>query len=306
MRVTQGLISAQLTRDLNTALAAMAKQERVIATGRRINEPGDDPTGTARALTERSRTAANAQFQRNIGTVRTRLTSGEETLRDVLEALDRASELAVQGGNDTNALQARQAMATEVDQILESVVAQANGRAPDGTQLFGGQEILVSPYTVTRDVNGKITAVTVNPRGIDAAMSAEVAEGVTVSQGVSGTTAFGDLADPSNAFSTLIRLRDALNANNGTNIRAELDDLATARERVTTAGLLLGTRLAWLDSLENHLLDESVSLASSLGSIEDADMAKAISELKRIQTFYEGGLAAGARLAQQSLIDFLR
>lgn len=306
MRVTPGIIGTQITRDLHVALAAMAKQQRMIATGRRVNEPSDDPSGTARALTVRARTAANAQFQRNVTTVRTKLVAADATLRGVIDALQRAGELAVQGGNDSNGLQARQAIALEVDQILEAVVAAANDRGPDGTRMFGGQEITAAPYTVTRDVNGKITAVTVNPRGIDGTMPAEVSEGVTVAQGVSGTTAFGSLASATNVFDTLIRLRDALNANNGVNVRAEIDNVAIARERVTTGGLLLGTRLAWLDALESRLMDEAVGLASSLGAIEDADMAKAISDLTQIQTYYEGGLAAGARLLQQSLLDFLR
>jgi len=306
MRVTPSNMSAQLTRDLHTALAALAKQQRMIASGRRINEPADDPGGTARALTVRARTAANAQFHRNIEAARTRLTAADSTLRSVVETLQRAGELALQGGNDASSGAARQAIATEVDQLLEAVVAQANSRGPDGTRLFGGQEVLAAPYTVTRDGTGKITAVAVNPRGIDGAMPAEVSEGVTVVQGVPGTTAFGALATPSNAFDTLIRLRDALNANNGVNIRAEIDNVAIARERVTSAGLLLGTRLAWLDTLESRLGDEAVSLATSLGAVEDADMVKAISDMNQIQTFYEGGLASGARLLQQSLLDFLR
>lgn len=306
MRVTPGLIGAQLTRDLNTALAALAKQQRMIASGRRINEPSDDPSGAASALTIRSRTAANAQYQRNIDTARRRLIAGDSTLRGVVESLQRAGELALQGGNDASSAPARQAIATEVDQILEAVVAQANDRAPDGTRLFGGQEILAAPYTVTRDGTGKITAVAVNPRGIDAAMPAEVGEGVTVAQGVSGTTAFGPLTTASNAFDTLIRLRDALNANNGVNIRAEIDNVSIARERVTSAGLLVGTRLGWLNALESRLQDDALGLATSLGAVEDTDMAKAISDMNQIQLYYEAGLASGARLLQQSLLDFLR
>lgn len=306
MRVTPGIIGGQLARDLNTALAALTKQQRMIATGRRINEPADDPSGTARALAERSRTAANAQFQRNVDTARTKLTTADTTLRSVVDFLQQAQELALQGANDTNDATARTALGTQVDQILEQVVALANGRNPDGTMLFGGQEVTVAPYTATRDVNGKITAVTVNPRGIDGAMAAEVSEGLTIAQGVSGTTAFGALTDPTNAFSTLIRVRDALNINDGAAVRTELDNMKTIHDRVTTAALLAGTRLGWLDALESRLKDESVSLAGSLGAIEDADLTKVISDINQIQTFYQGGLAAGAKLLQQSLVDFLR
>ena len=142
--------------------------------------------------------------------------------------------------------------------------------------LFGGQEISVAPYTVTRDVNGKITAVTVNPRGIDGTLPVEVTEGLTVAQGVSGTITFGGMADPTNAFDTLIRLRDALNANNGANVGVEIDNLTAAHDRATTASILVGTRQALLDTLEQRLQDDALGLATTLSSIEDADMAKAI------------------------------
>jgi flagellar hook-associated protein 3 FlgL len=306
MRVTPGIIGTQLARDLNTALSALARQQRMIATGRRLNEPADDPSGTARALTERARTAANTQFQRNISAARTKLTAADTTLRSVVDFLQQAQEMALQGANDSSDAQARQAIGGQIDQILEQVVALANGRNPDGTMMFGGQEVTTAPYTVTRDVNGKITALTANPRGIDGTMPVEVSEGLTVVQGVSATSAFGDLAAPSNLFDTLIRVRDALNINDGATVRAELDNAQTIHDRVTGAALVAGTRLSWLDALESRLEDESVSLAGSLGAIEDADLTKVISDLNQIQTFYEGGLAAGARLLQQSLVDFLR
>src|SRR6185436_14142390 len=101
----------------------------------------------------------------------------------------------------------RQALGTQIDQILEGVVSLANTRGPAGAMIFGGQEVTVAPYTVTRDVNGKITAVASNPRGIDGQMRVEVVEGLTVAQGVSGNTVFGAISDSTNVFSTLIRLR---------------------------------------------------------------------------------------------------
>jgi flagellar hook-associated protein 3 FlgL len=306
MRVTSNIIGTQLTRDLHTALIALAKQQRMIATGRRINEPADDPGGTARALTIRGREAANAQFQRNIATVRTRLTAGESSLRSGIDFLQQAQELAIQGANDTSDAQARQSIGLQINQVLEQMVSLANGRGPDGAMLFGGQEVTVAPYTVTRDVNGLITSLTVNPRGIDGTTPAEVSEGLTMNQGVSGNTAFGALTDPTNVFDTLIRVRDALNINDGATVRAELDNVQAIHSRVLTASQVLGTRLGWLDSLESRLQDESVSNITSLGAVEDADMAKAISDLNQIQTFYEGGLAAGARLLQNSLLNFLR
>jgi flagellar hook-associated protein 3 FlgL len=306
VRVTSAGMGAQLNRDLQAALAALAKQHAIIASGRRLNAPSDDPTGTARALTVRSRQTANSQYLTNIAAARGNLSTSESTVRSAIDYLQQAKDLAIQGSNDSNSAAARQALGEQVNQILEAMVSFGNSRGANGGMLFGGQESNVPPYTVTLDVTNKITAVTVNPRGIDGTLPVEVAEGLTVAQGVSGTITFGTMADPTNAFDTLIRLRDALNANNGANVRAELDDLTVAHDRATTASILVGTRLALLETMENRLMDEAEGLASALSTLEDADMAKAITDLNAIQTLYEAGLASGARLLQQSLVDFLR
>jgi flagellar hook-associated protein 3 FlgL len=306
MRVTPGLISARVAADLQRTLAALSRQQGFIASGRRINAPSDDPGGAAQALVTRSRQAANAQFQKNVSEARGTLESADSVLRSIVATASQAHERAIQGANDTNDALSRQAIGTEVDQLLEALVSLANSRGPRGTMLFGGQESTVAPYTVTRDVAGQITAVTPNARGIDDDVAAEVAEGLTVATSVSGTTIFGASADATYAFQVLIDLRDALNTDDTAAIDASLDSLGAVIDRATEASTIVGTRLGWIAGIDERLQDESVTLASSLSRTEDLDFAKAISELNQIQMFYEAGMAAGARLLQQSLLNFLK
>src|SRR5437868_275587 len=184
MRITPGTINLQLNADLQAALAALSKRETMIATNRRINAPSDDPGGAAQALTIRARQTANAQFQRNIDGVRSTLTSSDSAVQSVVNFLQQAKDIALQGASDNNDALGRQALGSSIDQILEAQVALGNTRGPSGMMMFGGQEATVTPYTVTRNVSGQITAVIVNPRGINGAMPAEASEGLTVGQGV--------------------------------------------------------------------------------------------------------------------------
>jgi flagellar hook-associated protein 3 FlgL len=306
MRVTPALVGARIAANLQRALSGIVQQQERLASGRRLNAPADDPAGIAQALTTRSRLAANVQFQKNVAEARESLTSSESVLRGVVDALARARELAVQGGNDTNDGPARQALAAEIDQILESTVVFGNSRSQRGTMLFGGQEVMVAPYTVTRDAQGLITAVVVNPRGIDGPTNAEVMESLTVPTAVSGTTAFGAPTDPASAFAVLITLRDALTANDGDAIRTSLGGLDTAIDRASLASAVVGTRLAWVAALDERLKDEALVLSTSISRVEDLDVAAAVAELARFEVSYQAGLASSARVLQQSLLDFLR
>src|SRR5262249_7066360 len=159
--------SDRLASDLNRTQAEMARLQSMISSGQRIQVPSDDPAGAALVLTIASRQAASTQFQRNLDAVTATLSSTDGALKSIVDDLTRAKERAVQGANDTNAATARQSLGNEVDQLLEGLVALGNSRGPDGGALFGGQETKADPYTVTRDVNGHITAVTPNARGID-------------------------------------------------------------------------------------------------------------------------------------------
>jgi flagellar hook-associated protein 3 FlgL len=306
MRITPAWVSLRLATDLQETLTALARQQALLATGRRILAPADDPGGTAQALTVRSRQSANEQFLKNIGEVRSILNAADSTLRGVVATLTRTTELAVQGGNDTNGPVERQATAAEVDQLLEALVALGNTRGPRRAMLFGGQETTLAPYSAARDADGAIVAVTVHDRGIDRATPVEVADGLTVATSVAGTTVFGGPAEATYAFDVLIALRDALRANDGDAVRSLLDDLAAALDRATLASTIVGTRIGWLDLVQDRVRDESLGLADSLARIENLDIPRAVHDLTQLETAYQAGLAAGARIIQQSLLNFLR
>lgn len=222
MRVTPGIISGQVAADLRAALAALARQQAHVSSGRRIVVPSDDPGGAAQALTVRARESANEQFRKTVAEVRSSLAAADSVLAGVRETVTRARELAIQGANDTNDALARQSLAGEVDQLLESLVSAANSRGARGEFIFGGQESTVAPYAIARDAAGRITAVTPNARGIDGSTPAEVSESVTVPTGVSGTSIFGAATDATYAFDVLIRLRDSLNGTRGLTLEADV------------------------------------------------------------------------------------
>jgi len=306
MRVTNSMLGGQLLLSLQRVLGKLAKQQDQIASGRRILAPSDDPAGIAQSLTVKSRQVLNQQHQKNITEARSMLETADSHLQTIIEAMTQVREIAVRGGNDTNGPQERQAIGSQVNQFLESLVELANSKGNDGNYLFAGQESTTPPYTVTRNAQGNITAVTPNPRGIDSAILAEVDDGVTLPVTISGTDIFGPSSSPTYAFDVLINLRDNLNANNGDAVRLALSALDVVFDRATVSSTVVGARLNRLDLLEPQQIEASANLADTLSRIEDLDMARASIEFQQQQTAYEAALSAGARVIQQTLVDFLR
>ncbi len=305
MRITPGMVSAQVTADLQQSASALAVQQGVLSSGRRIGQPSDDPGGAAELVAMQSRQDTITQYQRNIAAAQDQLTATDTTLRSITADLTKARELAIQGANDTNDALARQSLATQVDQLIQELVSLGNTRGSRGMMLFGGQESTTAPYSVT-SVAGAITAVTVNPRGIDTTTSVAVDDALTVSTGISGTAVFGAASDPTYAFATLITLRDNLNANDGAAVGASLDQLGALIDRATLASTTVGSQLGWLNTLEQRSKDQGVAVAASVSRLQDVDLITAAENLQQLQTAYQAALAAAGRTLGMSLVDFLK
>src|SRR3546814_14438221 len=86
-----------------------------LRTGKRINQPSDDPVGAARALDLTHLTADTAQYQRNIGTANARLGLEDQTLSNVTDVLGRVRTLLLQAANGSQTDEPRGDIAAEID-----------------------------------------------------------------------------------------------------------------------------------------------------------------------------------------------
>jgi flagellar hook-associated protein 3 FlgL len=68
----------------------------------------------------------------------------------------------------------------------------------------------------------------------------------------------------------------------------------------------LGARANRVDVLQQRWSEFAVQMRGLLSVREDADMAEVVMELRLRENTYQAALAAGARLLQPSLVDFLR
>ena len=67
----------------------------------------------------------------------------------------------------------------------------------------------------------------------------------------------------------------------------------------------LGSRAARLDATASSLADTSVHLQGLVSSVEDADLAEVVLDLTRAEQTLQVAQATGARLLQQTLLNYL-
>jgi flagellin-like hook-associated protein FlgL len=106
-------------------------------------------------------------------------------------------------------------------------------------------------------------------------------------------------------FDTLIRLKQALQANDTGAIGSSLSSLDTDISRVTFARADIGSRLQSLDVISSNLKDENVQLKSSLSDDTEVDLAQAISDMTARQYSMQASLQTAASMLQLSLLNYL-
>ena len=123
-----------------------------------------------------------------------------------------------------------------------------------------------------------------------------------------GATLTGSDVNPQEAsgmFTSLLRLRDALEAGDDSEIERATSSLAVDLENLALAQGDVGARLRAADNRAAQLSGEEIELRGLLSDQIDTDLAEAISNLQLRQAAFEAALVAASVSLQSNLLDFL-
>lgn len=300
MRVTQGMLVQRTLINLNQQLRRISVLQERLATGRRVNRPSDDPIDARRAMNLRTIIAKNVQFQANISDSGPHVEESATTILNMVDIVLRALELTTQGANEVVGQPQLDALALEINELLEAAVVAGNHRS-NNRSIFAGTRTLADAFDVTR-VAGQITAVTY--AGNDQSIEINISEGVRSDINVTGDDVFQSNVD---IFAMLIGIRDDMLAGDQANLRnVRLADLATGREQLLGFVAQIGAVQNRLDRVLNNLQDSNIGFQELLSEKIDADFAETVLGLTVAETALNAALNAAARVIQPSLLDFIR
>lgn len=296
-RVTQNLMTRRSLESLQTGLSRLSRTQEQLSTGRILNRPSDSPTDTTAAMRIRSSIGDQQQYARNAEDGLGWLGQIDTTLTGMSDQLRRARDLALQGANDGAVAQAaRDALATEVEQIREGLLSSANTTYL-GRPVFGG--VTAGSVAYVEQPDG-----TVAYAGTPGAVNRTVGVGIVVDVQLGGPDVFG--ANPASVFDDLDALALALRAGDTAGVQTSIGALNGAMDRLTSDLADVGTRYGRLERAAQAANDTVLSLSTSLSEIENTDLPRAMVDLQLQEVAYQAALASTARVLQPSLVDFLR
>ncbi len=183
--------------------------------------------------------------------------------------------------------------------LVKDVDLTALGNDPNATIMDVINLINSSGIEVEARINDQHTGIQIISKVEDRSLMVIEADG--------GQTAkdLGIFGSP-DILGNLMVLEKALENNDVDEIGLCLETFDTALNKVSIARAEVGARTNRADMASYRQLTFELQITEQLSNIEDADIAKVITDLASAEAAYQAALASAARLIQPSLINFLR
>ncbi|MBT9172546.1 MAG: Flagellar hook-associated protein 3 [Syntrophomonadaceae bacterium] len=299
MRVTNKMMAQTVQRNMHMNAQRMNRLHEQLSSGKKVSRPSEDAVAVSRSMALTAALARNEQFVSNIDDTLSWLNATDVTLGNVTDLLQRVRELVIFSANDLRSPAEREAVAAEVDQLLNHLVELGN-MEHGGRHLFGGFRTTAPPYSRTGD--------TFAYQGDDGILNHEVSPFATVEANVHGSALFGDLpGDPGTAvFYKLLEVRDAIRDGDAGQLSGTLlGEVDTIMTNVLIQRSLLGARANRLETGRQRFGMEELNIRELRSRVEDIDYARLLTEFKMQESIYQASLATAARVITPTLLQFL-
>lgn len=287
------------TDDILAALNMTAQRQQdalmQLSTGKRVNQPSDDPAAAAIYSGNVAAESRVDQYLQSVASVRALNQTADAALGSMVTALNQAITLGTEGANGTMSQQDLNAIMQIVQGILNNVIQLAN-TSFHGTYIFAGTETTTTPFTLTP------TGVTYN--GNDGLNTVAIADGRTITTNKPGDQLFQQPG--ADVMGSLQQLINGLQAGDHIAIQNATTAIGTALTALSAQRSFYGNNLNQLNGDEQALQQQNLTMKTQDNGLVGVDLAKAASDLARAQTGNQAALAAAAKVLQPTLLDYLR
>jgi flagellar hook-associated protein 3 FlgL len=292
-------MTASMTlNDLQQSLNRLDTTQQQLSSGKKINQPSDDPYGTSQAMSLNGQLSSLNDYTNNItdGTAWTQ--QATTSLGDIDSMVQRVRELVVQASNGTYTQSDLNASASEVNQLIDAIKQEANA-SYNGQYIFSGTSTGTAPYQ---------TGSTDTYQGGTGSVNRLIGPNTTlsVSTNISQLLGNGQASGDGGLLDTLRTIAsDMQSGNTGAIGGADLKNLDSNFGTLTQMEANVGAITNRLTLASTRIQQLQNSDTAALSNVQDADMATVAINFSTEQAAYSAALKAGANIVQSSLLDFL-
>jgi len=239
MRIATSTIYDTQATSIDNLVAQQQQLGQSLSSGKQLNAPSDNPTQIAQDLELRSSIAAENQGSSNVTSAKSQLTTIDGALSTLTDIMQSARGIAVEASAGFANSTQRQALASQVDSLLQEAIGVGNTKYA-GKYVFAGT---AGPYTQPVTANGQpISSVSFNGNSSGQTEQLYNGEAVTTSVTLQQAFNYNSTDGTSDVFQTLINLRNTIQKSTVTSESASrvnnVNTQLTAATPINTAGIL--------------------------------------------------------------------
>ena len=282
---------------------------RQMSSGRKVELASDDPGAYEAIRNLKGDLARLKQYERNASVANHYLSMADQGLERTRSILHRANELAVVAQDGTLDAATREAIAGQVNELLESLFGVANSME-GGRYTFAGLRTDVKPYEAERDAEtGHIASV--NYVGSTETRMIKTGPEMYAATNLAGTSEVGEggvfQTQTLDLFDSLVRLRDSmLVPTSDVDNQAISEQVQAGLDHILAQTSVNGARHEQVRMQGGVLREAQTTSMQSISDLESVDMAEASMRLSQAQTAYEAALYSTSTIMRQvSLLSYI-
>ncbi len=290
MRISNSLLQSRVLRDLQGNLALVTQTQAKVSSGKRFEVMSEDPIAGGQVLTADRGLRAIDQYRRNSTSARTRTDAEEAVLSQLTDLITRAKQLALQEGSAGGSGQTRAAAKSEVDGIINQVIALGNTQI-GSEYLFAGNQSTTKPF----DAAGLYY-------GDTGTRQAEIGQNQLLTTNHNGQ----ELLVSSGTLASLQQLSTALNNGAPSAIGVVAFALDSAFDATQTLLATNGARVRQIESAMSNTDALETSFTQTKSDAQGVDLAAATTRFVGAQNTLQAALLSTSKILSISLTDYLR
>ena len=267
-----------------------------LSSGRRVNQPSDDPAAAAILVQNHDQAIFAARYLQSLSSIQGQFQTADSALNSVILVMQRALTLGVEGANGTLSDNDRAAVAAELQGIQDQLISLGNTTF-QGRALFAGTLTNSSPF-----VKDNTVASGVRYDGNDAVNTVQVGDGYQIAVNKPGSQLF--IAPGHDIFQAMANLIQAMQSNTG--FTTAMVSLRDAFDYTSGQRVFYGNTMNQAQAQSTYLDTAKLQLSQQENTLASADIADAASRFVNSQNATNATLAAIGRLSQLNLFDFLK
>jgi flagellar hook-associated protein 3 FlgL len=297
-RITTQMTASMTLNDLQQSLNRLDTTQRQLSSGKKLNQPSDDPYGTSQAMSLNGQLSSLNDYTNNITDGTAWTSQATTSLGGIDSMVQRVRELVVQASNGTYTQSDLNASAAEVNQLIDAIKQEANA-SYNGQYIFSGTSTSTAPYQT-----GSTDTYQGGTGNVDRLIGPNTT--LSVNTNISSLLGNGQASGDGGLLDTLRTIAsDMQSGNTGAIGGADLKNLDANFGTLTQMEANVGAISNRLTLASSRIEQLQNSDTAALSNVQDADMATVAINFSTEQAAYSAALKAGANIVQSSLLDFL-